>query len=303
MSVPVFFRRGPGLSVAEIAERTGAKVAASTAGTRRLTDIAAIERAGPDDITFADGPAAQDDLRLTHAGACFMRSEPAQGGSRRTTILLVDDPYKAFVEVATALYPDAQLPSSLFDVRGIAVSALIHPSARIEAGVTIDPAAMVGPRAEIGAGTHVGPMAVVGPEVRIGRNCSLGPGASLTNTLVGDGVVIEAGCRIGSARESNRPLAKRGPRLGRAILQDKVVVGANSVIDRGSERDTIIGEGTMIDTLVQIPADALVGRYCRVSAGAAPEVHGSTELDADGLQLFALQLVRTDAPKIGNAGK
>src|SRR6185312_9406819 len=132
--------------------------------------------------------------------------------------------------------------SSLFEVRGAAAGVFVHPTARIEAGVTIDPAAMVGPRAEIGAGTYVGPMVVIGPEVRIGRDCSLGAGASLTNVLVGDSVIVEPGCRIGLASGGNQPAEATGPHLGRAILQDKVVIGANSVINRGSERDTIIGE-------------------------------------------------------------
>lgn len=303
MSEPVFFKRGPGFTIAELAAMTGAKVVKAAFRDRRLTDIASIDRAGPNDITFVDGPAAQGALPLTYAGACFMRSEAAGATPSRTAALVVEDPYKAFIEAATALYPDARRPSSLFEGRGTAASALVHPTARIEAGVTIDPAAMVGPRAEIGAGTHVGPLAVIGPEVRIGRDCSLGAGASLTNALVGDGVVIEAGCRIGPARESKRPPAAKGPQLGRAILQDKVVVGANSVIDRGSERDTIIGEGTMIDALVQVPADALVGRYCRISAGDTLEQHGDIETDADGLHLLASQLVRSDASKGGKAVK
>ena len=303
MSEPVFFKRGQGFTVAALADVTGAKVVTSAFHDRQLTDIASIERAGPNDITFVDGSVAKDVLRLTHAGACFVRSDVADATPPRTAALVVEDPYKAFIEAATALYPDARRPSSLFEGRGTAASALVHPTARVEAGVTIDPAAMVGPRAEIGAGTHVGPMAVIGPEVRVGRDCSLGAGVSLTNALVGDGVVIEAGCRIGPARASNR-LAANEPQLGRAILQDKVMVGANAVIDRGNERDTIIGEGTMIDALVRVPADALVGRYCRISAGGETlERHGDINTDVDGLHLFASQVVRSDASRSGKAVK
>jgi tetrahydrodipicolinate N-succinyltransferase len=83
--------------------------------------------------------------------------------------------------------------------------------------------------------------------------------------------------------------------LGRVILQDKVVMGANSVVDRGSERDTIIGEGTMVDALVRIPADALIGRYCRISAGDRLDKGTASETDSDGLQLFVSQLDRNAA--------
>jgi UDP-3-O-[3-hydroxymyristoyl] glucosamine N-acyltransferase len=294
MSEPVFFKRGLGFTVVELAELTGAKVVGPPVGDQRLTDICAIERAGPDDITLVDDVSGKDALRLTHAGACFVRAESAHEVPPRTAALVVGDPYQAFVKAASALYPDAQRPSSLFEVRGAAASAFVHPTARIEAGVTIDPAAMIGPRAEIGAGTHVGPMAVVGPEVRVGRDCLLGSGASLTNALIGDKVVIEAGCRVGVASQSVHLAGDGRPRLGRAILQDKVVVGANSVIDRGSERDTIIGEGTMIGPLVQVPADAFIGRYCRVSAAEAPQ-QGGVDTSADGLELFASQFARKDA--------
>jgi UDP-3-O-[3-hydroxymyristoyl] glucosamine N-acyltransferase len=217
--------------------------------------------------------------------------------------MVVEDPCVAFVKVASALYPDAQRPSSLAEVSGAAATAFVHPTARIEAGVTIDPAAMIGPRAEIGAGTHIGPMAVIGPEVRIGRDCALGAGASLTNALVGDRVVIEAGCRVGLARESAHPAANSRAWLGRAILQDKVVVGANSVIDRGSERDTIIGEGTMISPLVQIPADTLIGRYCRVGVGETPSQQDDIDTDADGLQLSASQLARSNTSRDGRTSE
>jgi UDP-3-O-[3-hydroxymyristoyl] glucosamine N-acyltransferase len=302
MSEPVFFKRGPGFTVAELAGLTGAKVVGSLTGERRLTDIAPIERAGPSDISVAEGAAGKEALRLTRAGVCFVSQELAGAAPSSTFPLVVTEPYQAFVRVAAALYPDAQRPSSLFEVRGTAPGAFVHPTARIEVGVTIDPAAMVGPRAEIGAGTHVGPMAVVGPEVRIGRDCSVGAGASLTNALVGDGVVIEAGCHIGLARESKQPLPKSGLWLGRAILQDKVVVGANSVVDRGNQRDTIVGEGTMIDALVQVPADTVIGRYCRISAGDGPDPSVDLDPDIDGLHLFASHIARSEF-RGGRVGK
>lgn len=291
MSEPVFFKRGPGFTIAELAELVGAKVIAPAAGERRLFDVASLERAGPADISVVDETVGEDAAALTHAGVCLV--SPSKSGvlPAATVALIVDDPHKAFVRIAMALYPDARRPSSLFEARGTALGAFVHSSARIEAGVTIDPAAMIGPRAEIGAGSYVGPMAVIGPEVRIGRNCSLGAGASVTNALLGDLVVIEPGCRIGVSRE-NRPSTASALGLGRVILQDKVVVGANSVVDRGSESDTIIGEGTMIDPLVQIPADALVGRFCRIGPDGGNDKSLHDEPDAEGLLLSSSQLAR-----------
>jgi UDP-3-O-[3-hydroxymyristoyl] glucosamine N-acyltransferase len=293
MSEPVFYRRSPGLTVADIVKLTGADVIGAAPADRRIADVAAPERAGPGDVTFIDGEDEEQRLRLSQAGACFMPAKMPITLSAQTVGLAVENPYRAFVQTAAALYPDASRPSSLFEVRGIAVSASVHPSARVEAGVTIDPAAIIGPNAEIGSGTFIGPMVVVGPHVRIGRDCSVEIAASVTNALIGDGVVLGSGCRIGPAQSGHAPGARNAaPALGRAILQDKVVVGSNCAIERGRGQDTIIGEGTLIDPLVRIPADSVVGRYCRIMGGEAGQARNASGLDtgADGVQLFASQL-------------
>src|SRR5205823_5613562 len=110
-------------------------------------------------------------------------------------ILVTPAPYRAFVTVAQTLYPGAMRPSSLFEATGVSPSALVHPSARLESGVTVDPIAVLGPRAEIGAGTVIAPGAVIGPDVRIGRDCVIGAGATVVHALIGDRVIIHAGVR------------------------------------------------------------------------------------------------------------
>jgi UDP-3-O-[3-hydroxymyristoyl] glucosamine N-acyltransferase len=298
MSEPVFFRRGPGLTVSDVVKLTGAEVANTALDDRRIWDVAAPERAGPGDVTFVDGADAGRRLRFSQAGACFVPAKAPIALTAATIGLAVDDPYQAFVRTAATLYPDASRPSSLFEVRGMAVSAFVHPSARVEAGVTIDPAAIIAPNAEIGSGTVIGPMVVVGPHVRIGRDCLVETGASVINALVGDGVVLGPGCRIGPAQGGYAPRARNAASaLGRAILQDKVVVGSNSAVERGSDHDTIIGEGTLIDPLVRIPADSVVGRYCRIMSGEARPARNPAGLDVaciDDVQFFASQLNRSD---------
>ena len=74
------------------------------------------------------------------------------------------EPYRAFVEVTRTLFPDAIRPSSLFEASGVATGAFVHPTARLESGVTVDPGVVIGPRAEIGTGTVINAGAVIGPE-------------------------------------------------------------------------------------------------------------------------------------------
>jgi hypothetical protein len=59
----------------------------------------------------------------------------------------------------------------------------------------------------------------------------------------------------------------------------------------------------MIGPLVQLPADAFIGRYCRVSAAAAPQQPGNIDTSADGLDLFASQFARKDTSDGGRVSK
>jgi UDP-3-O-[3-hydroxymyristoyl] glucosamine N-acyltransferase len=303
MSGPVFFERGAGLTIEDIIKLSGATPRGAVTPGLRIHDVAAIDRAGPDDLTFAEDR-DQQALTVSQAGACFVRDDLVSSVAPSVLALAVGDPYRAFVLVASALYPQALRPSSLFATKGAAASALIHPQARLEAGVTIDPAAMVGPHAEIGAGTLIGPMAVIGPGVRVGRDCVVGPGASLTNVLIGDRVVIHAGCRIGGGFNVRSLSGRFGaaPQLGRVIIQDKVEIGANCTVDRGICRDTVIGEGSRVDSLIHIAADVMVGRLCEiVSTGSSHEIlspddanFGPPTFD-DGIRIAASAVGRMSA--------
>ncbi len=158
-------------------------------------------------------------------------------------------------------------PGSVFGHTGVAAGAFVHPQARLEDEVTVDPGAVVGPGAEIGAGTVIAAGAVIGPGVRIGRDCAIGAGATLLHALLGNRVIVHPGARIGQDGFGYLSGAKghmKVPQIGRVMLQDDVEIGAGTTIDRGGIRDTVIGEGTKIDNLVQIAHNVVIGRHCIV---------------------------------------
>lgn len=273
-----FFDAPAALTVRDIVALTGAEPHGAARLDLVIGDVAQLDQAGPSDLTFLDGAKYAPALKTTHAGACFMAERFERFAPPHLTILRVPQPYVAFGMVTRTLYPTAARPSSVFAARGVARGAIVHPSARLEDGVAVDPRAVIGPRASIGAGTTIGATAIVGPDVQIGRNCSIGPGASVMHALIGDRVIVHPGCCIGQGGfgfHSSRQGHVRGPQLGRVIIQDDVEIGANTTIDRGSDGDTVIGEGTKIDNLVQISHNVVVGRHCLVvsecglSAGAA----------------------------------
>ena len=232
-----------------------------------IRDVASIDQAGPTDLTFIENNKYAEALATTHAGACLMPARFESRAPEGLVVLRTPEPFQAFVAVHSALYPQALRPTSLFEANDIAPGATIHPTARIESGVTVDPGAVIGPRAEIGAGSIVGATAVIGPDVLIGRDCVIGAGCSIMHALIGDRVVIHPGCRIGQDGFGYAGASqKKIPQTGRVIIQNDVEIGAGTAIDRGSIRDTTIGEATKIDNLCQIGHNVVIGRHCIVVA-------------------------------------
>jgi UDP-3-O-[3-hydroxymyristoyl] glucosamine N-acyltransferase len=142
---------------------------------------------------------------------------------------------------------------------------------------------VLGQGVEIGRNSVIGANTVIGAGVAIGRNVTIASNCTIDCSYIGNDVVIHAGARIGCEGfgwldfgRSNRKI----PQLGRVIVQDKVEIGANTTIDRGALGDTVIGEGTKIDNLVQIGHNCRIGRYCLIAGQAG--LSGSTILE-DGV--------------------
>jgi UDP-3-O-[3-hydroxymyristoyl] glucosamine N-acyltransferase len=253
------------LTIGEIAALTRAEPRAGDPLERRISNIAPLDTAVAADISFLDKSRFLDALAITRAGACFISPSFEAKAPQGLTVLVTPEPYRAFVAVTRALFPDALRPTSLFGVSGRSKDAHVHLSAHLEANVTVDPLAVIGAAAEIGAGTVIAAGAVVGPGVCIGRDCAIGAGATVQHALIGDRVIIHPGTRIGQDGFGYLPSPQghqKIPQTRRVIIQDDVEIGANSTIDRGSSRDTIIGEGTKIDNLVQIGHNCSIGRHC-----------------------------------------
>ncbi|NEX92703.1 UDP-3-O-(3-hydroxymyristoyl)glucosamine N-acyltransferase, partial [Caulobacter sp. 17J65-9] len=167
--------------------------------------------------------------------------------------------------------------------RRMSAGPAVHPTAEIGEGVVLAPGAVVGEGAAIGAGSYIGPNAVVGPGVQLGRDCVIGSNASVGFALIGDRVRLAAGVVVG---EAGFGVAGSGsgavdvPQLGRVVLQDGVSIGANSCIDRGAYDDTVVGEHTKIDNLVQVAHNVVLGRSCVLAAHTG--ISGSAKI-GDGV--------------------
>jgi UDP-3-O-[3-hydroxymyristoyl] glucosamine N-acyltransferase len=275
-----FFPPAVAPALVEIAQWTGATLGPGADPERRIRDVAPLDEAGPDDLAFLDNPQYLDLFRATRAGAAFVAPRYAGDAPAACAILVSPQPYRAMALTMARLHPRALKPRSSFGETGVSPAAFVHSAARLEPGVVVDPGAVIGPGAEIGAGALIGANAVIGPEVRIGRDSVIGAQATIACALIGDRVIVHPGVHIGQDG-FGFALGPRGhlkvPQIGRVIIQDDVEIGAGSTIDRGANRDTVIGEGTKIDNLVQIGHNVVIGRHCVIVSQVG--VSGSCVID------------------------
>ncbi|WP_421723679.1 UDP-3-O-(3-hydroxymyristoyl)glucosamine N-acyltransferase [Bauldia sp.] len=268
MTDPVFFNRQEPLTLERIAVLTGAIVADKANAFREMSGVAPLEAAGPADMTYFDTRRLADALAATRAGACFISERDVLLAPPSTAVLVTTSPDRAYATLTGYFYPESLRPSPIEQAGGVAASAHVADTARLEESVSVEPGAVIGPRAEVGRGSRIGPGSVVGPGVRIGRDTTICANATVVCALIGDRVVIHPGSRIGQDGFGYVP-GQTGhtkiPQVGRVIIQDDVEIGANTTIDRGSNRDTVIGEGTKIDNLVQIGHNVSIGRHCLIA--------------------------------------
>ncbi len=272
-----FFEVGSKIDVDQAAVLTSARLAvADKKGSGFIEACAPLSFSGQvGDLSCGDG-AGRDGRGI----AAFFsdRRYLAQLKSTRAEFVFVTQAFADQVpETSVALVcasPQAawsRLAALLYTPRAHEGSAAVHPSARLEEGVHLGVGAVVGQDAEIGAGTRIEAYAVIGPGCRIGRNARIGAHSTVYCALLGDRVKLASGVRVGEAGFGVAGDA-RGlvdvPQLGRVILQDDVSIGAGTCVDRGAFDDTIVGEATKIDNLVQIAHNVRIGRNCIVAAHA-----------------------------------
>ncbi|MBI1261813.1 MAG: UDP-3-O-(3-hydroxymyristoyl)glucosamine N-acyltransferase [Rhizobiales bacterium] len=261
-----FFANSGPFPLGEIAERVGARLNEGVDPSFMIADIASLDAAGPDDLSFLDNPKYIESFRATRAGACMIDAKHIDKAPAGTALLIAKEPYRAYARAAQLFYPAETTGSRSFgDEPGIHPMAFVHETAKIGAGATVEPGASIGADVEIGAGTIISSNAVIARGCTIGRNCWIGPGVTISHAHIGDRVMLHPGVRIGQdgfGFAMGLPQHEKVPQLGRVIIQDNVEIGANSCVDRGAGPDTVIGEGTKIDNLVQIGHNVEIGRHC-----------------------------------------
>jgi UDP-3-O-[3-hydroxymyristoyl] glucosamine N-acyltransferase len=273
MADPRFYdNRGP-FTLGDVCSHAGIDVASGADTTAKIFDLASLEGGGPGQLAFCAGKPAVAALKKTHAAFCFVGTDISTSDMPSGTVMIAcASPAHAFAAAAALFYPESGL--SVWDQ-----ASAIDASARIGAGVRLAPGVVVGPNVEIGERTRVGANTVIGRGVTIGRDCEIGSNVTISHAFLGDGVVVFPGAQLGQPGfgfASGVAGHLKIPQLGRVIIQDKVEIGACTTVDRGALGDTVIGEGTKIDNLVQIGHNTRTGRHCVIVAQVG--ISGSCEL-------------------------
>ena len=253
---------------------TGAVLLRPEERARLCWDVAPLETAGPQDISFLDNRKYLGAFLASSAGAAFVDEKTAERAPAGMSLLVAKEPYKAYALAAQAFYP----PKAVMADR--ARTAVIDPAAAVPEDCEIGPNVVIEPGARLGRRCQVGANTVIAAGVEIGDDCRIAANVTLSHCLIGSRVVLHPGVRIGQdgfgfAPDRQAPI--KVPQLGRVLIGDDVDIGANTTIDRGSGHDTVIGAGSMIDNLVQIGHNVVLGRCC-ILAGQVG-ISGSTKLD------------------------
>ncbi len=237
----------------ELARRLGGRLEGEDP---ELTGVAPLDEAGGTDLSFLHASKYADRMEGTAAAAVLV-SEAYEGPSPGA-LIRVDSPYAALRQTLEWLYPETDVPTP-----GVHPSAVVDPSARLGEEAAVGPLAVVEADAEIGPRTTIGAGCYIGRRVRVGADCRIHPNVTVYRRCrVGDRVEVLAGAVIGSdgfGHSREEGVYRKMPHIGIVVLEDDVLVGACTTIDRATFGATRIEKGAKLDNLVMIAHNCVIG--------------------------------------------
>ncbi len=249
------------MTVGEIAQLVNGSVQGDAA--REICSVAALDVAGPTDLTFATEARALGRAAYTRAGCILI---PPGLQSEGHTTVAVTEPKLAFIRTAARLIPPAKYPEGIHPTAVVMPEAVLGPAVSLGAHGVIESGSRVGARTRLAAGVVVGEGAQIGEDCVIDPHVTIYPGARIGNRVILHAGVVIGGDGFGYVFAEGRH--HKFPQLGGVIIEDDVEIGSNSTVDRGSLGTTVIGQGAKIDNLVHIAHNVKIGKHCVIVAQA-----------------------------------
>ncbi len=196
-----------------------------------------IHRVRPGDIVFVNHPKYYD--KALESAATIILIDKEVECPEGKALLISEDPFRDFNKINTHFTKIYNFKDQLHDV-------------------------------EIGENTFIHSSAVLGNNIRIGKNCHIYPNVVIGDrTIIGDNVIIQANTVLGGDAFYYRKLNGNFDRMisvGNVVIEDNVEIGNSCTIDRGVTDSTIIGEGSILDNLIQIGHDTRIGKKCLIAS-------------------------------------
>ncbi len=249
------------------------------AGTtdRKVTDIASLAAARPGDLSFLGNAKYRAQVAASEATVLLLPLDYVGEPRAGQVFLRVENPSAALARLC------ARIEQTLWPkpAPGIHPSAVVAPTAQVDATVHIGPLCVVEDGARIGAGSVLQASVFVGRDAVIGEGCFIMPGCVVaTMCSLGQRVRLQPGVIVGAdgfGYEFVKGRHEKVPQIGTVVIGDDVEIGANSTLDRARFSRTVVGEGTKIDNLVQIAHNVTIGKHCILCSQVG--ISGSTTVE------------------------
>ncbi|OXU15057.1 UDP-3-O-(3-hydroxymyristoyl)glucosamine N-acyltransferase [Sedimentisphaera salicampi] len=243
-------------TVKQLADKFGCEVKGDPETV--IHTAAPIQEAGEGAVTFLSNRKYFKFLKDTKADAVILDQEAETSAK---ALLICSSPYYAFCRIVEFMFGHRKHREP-----SISEKAFISDSAEIGHGCTIYENVFIDENASVGDGCVLYPGAFIGRDTKLGDGCILYPNAVVfEDCRIGSRVILQSNCSIGQdgfGFAENDGFHHKIPHIKSVVLGDDVEIGANAAVERGSMRDTLIGDCAKIGDCVVIGHGARIGRGC-----------------------------------------
>lgn len=247
-------------------------------GSLKINMLAKIQDARQGQIAFLANPKYEQFIYTTHASAVIVQKNFQPKKEIQASLILVEDPYSSF----TVLLEEYHKLIS-FQKSGVEQPSYVGEKTTIGKNIYRGAFSYIGSDVKIGDNVKIYPHVFVGDKVVLGDNVILHPNVKLyAGTRIGNNCVLHSGAVIGSDGFGFAPQEdgsyKTIPQLGNVIIEDNVVIGANTVVDCATMfgDSTTIRKGVKLDNLIQVAHNVEIGKNTVIAAQSG--ISGSSKV-------------------------
>tara|TARA_B100002003_G_scaffold51279_1_gene46522 strand:+ start:878 stop:1876 length:999 start_codon:yes stop_codon:yes gene_type:complete len=265
-----FFKNIGPFSIKKIADTCEGRVHSGDTNIK-IQNIIDLFRAKENDVSFLNSIKYKEMSLKNKATACITSEDLVKFLPDSCIKIIVVNVLLSAAKVSKLFYPESDFDH--LDQTLVSSEKIKDKYINVKFGKNV----LIGDNVQIGKNTAIGNNSTVEHNVKIGENCSIGSFVIIKNSIIENDVHIKDGVKIGSKGFGfipNKSKNFRIPHIGKVLLKRGVEIGSGTTIDRGSISDTILGENTFVDNLVQIGHNVKIGKNCMIVSQVG--ISGST---------------------------